>query len=147
MNSTFSIFFLFHFKVFLSFPFVSFLFVEIFPFYVFVYYPMGFRQKVRQMKYEFSRGTTIVWIARFIIIIGISYLLEHLMTSVLGILSFLFDFRLTVWIFCVQFDSRSTVFKLFQLSLKVVSAISYQISIFSPNDSPSKTMKNVFYFI
>ena len=147
MNSTFSIFFLFHFKVFLSFPFVSFLFVEIFPFYVFVYYPMGFRQKVRQMKYEFWRGTTIVWIARFIIIISISYLLEHLMTSVLGILSFLFDFRLTVWIFCVQFDSRSTVFKLFQHSLKVVSAISYQISIFSPNDSPSKTMKNVFYFI
>ena len=32
-------------------------------------------------------------------------------------------------------------------SLKLVSAISYQIVIFSPNDSPSKTMKNVFYFI
>ena len=31
--------------------------------------------------------------------------------------------------------------------LKFVSAIFYQIFIFSPNDSPSKTMKNVFYFI
>ena len=31
--------------------------------------------------------------------------------------------------------------------LKLVSAIFYQISIFSPNDSPWKTMKNVFYFI
>ena len=32
-------------------------------------------------------------------------------------------------------------------NLKLVSAIFYQISIFSPNDSPLKTMKNVFYFI
>ena len=32
-------------------------------------------------------------------------------------------------------------------SLKLVSTILYQILIFSPNDSPSKTMKNVFYFI
>ena len=31
--------------------------------------------------------------------------------------------------------------------LKLVSAIFYQIFIFSPNDSPSKTVKNVFYFI
>ena len=31
--------------------------------------------------------------------------------------------------------------------LKLVSAIFYQIFIFSPNDSPSKTMKSVFYFI
>ena len=31
--------------------------------------------------------------------------------------------------------------------LKLVSTIFYQIFIFSPNDSPSKTMKNVFYFI
>ena len=30
---------------------------------------------------------------------------------------------------------------------KIVSAISYQIFIFSPNDRLSKTMKNVFYFI
>ena len=33
------------------------------------------------------------------------------------------------------------------LALKLVSAILYQIYIFSPNDSPSKTMKSVFYFI
>ena len=31
--------------------------------------------------------------------------------------------------------------------LKLASAIFYQIFIFSPNDNPSKTMKNVFYFI
>ena len=31
--------------------------------------------------------------------------------------------------------------------LKLVSAIFYQIFIFSSNDSPSKTIKNVFYFI
>ena len=31
--------------------------------------------------------------------------------------------------------------------LKLVSAIFYQIFIFSPNDSPSKTMKKFFYFI
>ena len=31
--------------------------------------------------------------------------------------------------------------------VKLVSAIFYQILIFSPNDSPSKTVKNVFYFI
>ena len=32
-------------------------------------------------------------------------------------------------------------------NLKLVSAIFYQIYIFSPNDSPLKTMKNIFYFI
>ena len=32
-------------------------------------------------------------------------------------------------------------------ALKIVSAIFYEIFIFSRNDSPSKTMKNVFYFI
>ena len=31
--------------------------------------------------------------------------------------------------------------------LKLVSAIFYQIFIFSPNESPLKTMKKVFYFI
>ena len=30
--------------------------------------------------------------------------------------------------------------------LKLVSTIFYEIFIFSPNDSPSKTMKNVFLF-
>ena len=32
-------------------------------------------------------------------------------------------------------------------NLKLLLAIFYQIFIFSPNDSPLKTMKNVFYFI
>ena len=31
--------------------------------------------------------------------------------------------------------------------LELVSAIFYEIFIFSPNDSPSNIMKNVFYFI
>ena len=31
--------------------------------------------------------------------------------------------------------------------LKLLSTIFYQIFIFSPNDSSSKTMKNIFYFI
>ena len=33
------------------------------------------------------------------------------------------------------------------INLKLVSAIFYQNFIFSPNGSPSKTMKNIFYFI
>ena len=36
---------------------------------------------------------------------------------------------------------------IFLLYLKLVSAIFYQIFISSPNDSPSKTIKNVFNFI
>ena len=35
----------------------------------------------------------------------------------------------------------------FSSSLKIVSAIFYQIFIFSPNDIPLKTTKNLFYFI
>ena len=31
--------------------------------------------------------------------------------------------------------------------LELVPAIFYQFSVLSSNDSPSKTMKNVFYFI
>ena len=34
-----------------------------------------------------------------------------------------------------------------QMCLKLVSAIFYQIFIFSPNHSPLKTVQNVFYFI
>ena len=33
------------------------------------------------------------------------------------------------------------------ISLKLASAIFYEIFIFSPNDSPSKIIKNAFYFI
>ena len=40
------------------------------------------------------------------------------------------------------------VFRIYQgLELKLVSTIFCQIFIFSPNDSPLKTMKNAFYFI
>ena len=36
---------------------------------------------------------------------------------------------------------------LFATLLKLVFTIFYQIFVFSSNDRPSKTMKNVFYFI
>ena len=43
------------------------------------------------------------------------------------------------------------MFKIYKLAskhkLKLVSTIFYETFIFSPNDSPSKTIKNVFYFI
>ena len=39
------------------------------------------------------------------------------------------------------------VAKIFVGTLKLMSAIFYHCFIFSPNDSPSKTMKSVFYFI
>ena len=42
---------------------------------------------------------------------------------------------------CFSFNKES------KISLKLVSAIFYQIFIFSPNDSPFKTVENVFYFI
>ena len=35
----------------------------------------------------------------------------------------------------------------YRKDLNVVSAIFYQIFVFSQNDSPLKTMKNAFYFI
>ena len=39
--------------------------------------------------------------------------------------------------------SKKAVYK----ELKLVSAICYEIFIFSPNNSPLKTTKNVFYFM
>ena len=39
------------------------------------------------------------------------------------------------------------IFEGLRANLKLVSAFFYQIFIFSPNDNPSKTIKNVFYFI
>ena len=33
------------------------------------------------------------------------------------------------------------------VTLKLVSATFYQIFLFFPNDSPTKTLENVFYFI
>ena len=46
------------------------------------------------------------------------------------------------WVYNFQ-KFKSTIV----LLLKLFSAIFCQICIFSPNDSPSKAMKNVFYFI
>ena len=45
-----------------------------------------------------------------------------------------------------NFDSKSISITA-NSQLKLVSAIFYQIFIFSPNDSPLKTVKNIFYFI
>ena len=47
-----------------------------------------------------------------------------------------YDNHITIEILCCE-----------SKNLKLVSAIIYEIFIFSPNNSPSKTMKNVFYFI
>ena len=48
-------------------------------------------------------------------------------------------------IFCESWRSTRIVTQ--DLYLKLVSAIFYKIFISSSNDRPSKTMKNVFYFI
>ena len=46
-----------------------------------------------------------------------------------------------------EFSEDLSLLELFFLKLKFVSTIFYQIFNFSPNDSPSKTIKNVFCFI
>ena len=48
---------------------------------------------------------------------------------------------------CVKFQKLYNRSITDMASLKLVSAIFYQIFIFSPYDSPSETVKNVFYFI
>ena len=47
----------------------------------------------------------------------------------------------------ICFSNSSFVLDDFTSLLKLVSAIFYQVLIFSPNDIPLKTMKNVFHFI
>ena len=54
--------------------------------------------------------------------------------------------------FCLMLAKHDIVFNISQSqqhfnNLKLVSTIFYQVFIFSPNDSPSKIMKNIFYFI
>ena len=44
-----------------------------------------------------------------------------------------------------KYDMKQNYCILF--TLKLASAIFYQILIFSPNDSPLETMENVFYLI
>ena len=48
---------------------------------------------------------------------------------------------------CLQIWMNLLSLSFFSINLKLVSAIFYQFFIFSPNESPLKTMKNVFYFI
>ena len=55
-----------------------------------------------------------------------------------------------LWLCCVKGKSRessSLHVSIWSDILKLVSAIFYQNFIFSPYDSPSNTMKNVFYLI
>ena len=71
-----------------------------------------------------------------------------------------------VWIFVISMQQKMEVLQQFDVNLiqqfyrkrdstpvnfakplQLVSAIFYQIFIFLPNDSPSKTIKTVFYFI
>ena len=49
----------------------------------------------------------------------------------------------------IRFDKIDRFIRIYDGTryLKLVPAIFYQIFIFSTNDSPSKTMKNFFYFI
>ena len=46
-----------------------------------------------------------------------------------------------------KLNDLNTAPKTYWSILQLVSAIFYQIVIFSPNHSPSKTMKSVIYFI
>ena len=50
-------------------------------------------------------------------------------------------------IFLVPLILANKLKTLIFMSLKLVSAVFYEIFIFSSNDSSSKTKKNVFYFI
>ena len=54
----------------------------------------------------------------------------------------------TLMWFCYEFlENVLWIYQYNKTSLKLASAISYQIFIFSPNYSSLKTMNNVFYFI
>ena len=48
-------------------------------------------------------------------------------------------------VFYIHFLSK--IFFMIKMDLKLVSAIFYHFFVFSPNDSPLKTTKIVFYFI
>ena len=63
---------------------------------------------------------------------------QYCLTSTKSVI-FLID-RNCSWFQSLAFDNKLE-------SLKLVSATFNKISIFSSNDRPSKTMKNVFYFI
>ena len=96
--------------VFLPFPFVSFLFIEIFRFFFFYILPDG-------------RGTTIAWIARFVIIV--MCIKCFIPTRTFNFISFMNTFLLFCLIFvsvsnvCVQFDSSFILFKFFWFSMSI----------------------------
>ena len=52
-----------------------------------------------------------------------------------------------IWLNNALWQGSKYAWSTFHRVLKLVSAIFYEIFIFSPNDSPLKTMKNVFNFI
>ena len=51
------------------------------------------------------------------------------------------------WKWYLQLTKRKNTAQKIFFPLKFVSANFYQIFIFSPNDNPLKTIKNVLYFI
>ena len=51
-----------------------------------------------------------------------------------------------VWLQDWKYHYETPFLKRLTLNLKLVSTIFCQIFIFSPNDSPSKIVKNKFYF-
>ena len=58
--------------------------------------------------------------------------------------------KFSVWVYSRMLESIAgchTMFLFAVLQVKLVSAIFYQFFIFSSNDTPAKTMKNVFYFM
>ena len=46
-----------------------------------------------------------------------------------------------------EYTNKSSLQKIYICNLELVSAVFIKFSFFLPNDSPSKTMKNAFYFI
>ena len=81
-------------------------------------------------------------------------LINKYMTTVFNLrqpkpkLSFVWDVNILLSYFEQQGDNNSLSDKLLtQKLLKLVSTIFFSNFYFSLNDSPSKTMKNIFYFI
>ena len=63
----------------------------------------------------------------------------------LGILRYL-NKPCVCFLFAKYFNKKDKTALITSISILLVSAILYQVFIFPPNDSPSKTIKNAFYF-
>ena len=74
-----------------------------------------------------------------------TYIVYHSFNHFMYLPKLLAHGLLILWMFVNFVNLLPTLVMIF--NLKLVSVIFYQIFIFTPNDSPLKTMKNVFYFI